>query len=83
MLLYPWPWPRIFFVSLALAVASSLVSSTPPLQLTVRYLQQSQHLTCNKTWPIGAAVYDIIIYDATPSTQYTQAAGSCIIITPY
>ena len=26
---YPWPWPRIFFVSLALA--SSLVSSTPPL----------------------------------------------------
>ena len=24
-----WPWPRIFFVSLALA--SSLVSSTPPL----------------------------------------------------
>ena len=26
----PWPWPRIYFVSLALA--SSLVSSTPPLQ---------------------------------------------------
>ena len=25
-----WPWPRIFFVSLALA--SSLASSTPPLQ---------------------------------------------------
>ena len=25
----PWPWPRIFFVSLALA--SWLVSSTPPL----------------------------------------------------
>ena len=25
----PWPWPQIFFVSLALA--SSLVSSTPPL----------------------------------------------------
>ena len=25
----PWPWPRIFYVSLALA--SSLVSSTPPL----------------------------------------------------
>ena len=24
---WPWPWPRIFFVSLA----SSLVSSTPPL----------------------------------------------------
>ena len=29
----PWPWPRIFFVSLALALASSLVSSTPPLLL--------------------------------------------------
>ena len=29
----PWPWPRIFFVSLA----SSLVSSTPPLQLTYNY----------------------------------------------
>ena len=29
----PWPWPRIFFVSLALA--SSLVSSTPPLLLTL------------------------------------------------
>ena len=26
---WPWPWPRIFFVFLALA--SSLVSSTPPL----------------------------------------------------
>ena len=25
------PWPRIFFASLALALASSLVSSTPPL----------------------------------------------------
>ena len=30
--LCPWPWPRIFFVSLALA--SSLVSSTPPLVST-------------------------------------------------
>ena len=29
----PWPWPRIFFVSLALALASSLVSSTPPLHI--------------------------------------------------
>ena len=28
----PWPWPRIFFVSLALA--SSIVSSTPPLVFT-------------------------------------------------
>ena len=28
----PWPWPRVFFVSLALA--SSLVSSTPPLVFT-------------------------------------------------
>ena len=27
----PWPWPRIFFVSLA----SSLVSSTPPLTSTI------------------------------------------------
>ena len=27
------PWPRIFFVSLALA--SSLVSSTPPLNLVI------------------------------------------------
>ena len=33
----PWPWPRIFFVSLALA--SSLVSSTPPL---VQYLYTYQ-----------------------------------------
>ena len=29
---WPWPWPRIFFVFLALA--SSLVSSTPPLAMT-------------------------------------------------
>ena len=29
----PWPWPRIYFVSLALA--SSLVSSTPPLLLII------------------------------------------------
>ena len=31
----PWPWPRIFFVSLALALASSLVSSTPPLLMLI------------------------------------------------
>ena len=31
----PWPWPRIFFVSLALA--SSLVSSTPPLFFILSY----------------------------------------------
>ena len=31
----PWPWPRIFFVSLALA--SSLVSSTPPLVKRVNF----------------------------------------------
>ena len=31
----PWPWPRIFFVSLALA--SSLVSSTPPLLLSTMH----------------------------------------------
>ena len=30
----PWSWPRIFFVSLALA--SSLVSSTPPLAFTLK-----------------------------------------------
>ena len=29
----PWPWPRIFFVSLGLAL--SLVSSTPPLKLVM------------------------------------------------
>ena len=29
----PWPWPRIFFVSLA----SSLVSSTPPLQIIIEF----------------------------------------------
>ena len=32
---WPWPWPRIFFVSLALA--SSLVSSTPPLIIRLRF----------------------------------------------
>ena len=31
----PWPWPRIFFVSLALA--SRLVSSTPPLLFPRRF----------------------------------------------
>ena len=40
----PWPWPRIFFVSLA----SSLVSSTPPLLLispiqTVHFATQRIH----------------------------------------
>ena len=40
-------------------------------------------LTCNKALPLNAAVYDIIIYDATPTTQYTQTAGSCIIFTRY
>ena len=34
-----WPWPRIFFVSLAFA--SSLVSSTPPLQFKITKLYQA------------------------------------------
>ena len=42
----PWPWPRIYFVSLALA--SSLVSSTPPLILAIvnhwNWLDDSQPL---------------------------------------
>ena len=36
----PWkgcPWPRIFFVFLAMALASSLTSSTPPLRLNLEY----------------------------------------------
>ena len=33
----PWPWPRIFFVSLALA--STLVSSTPPLLLILIFIK--------------------------------------------
>ena len=37
---WPWPWPRIFFVSLALA--SSLVSSTPPLLNTVIFTKLSR-----------------------------------------
>ena len=32
----PWPWPRIFFVPLA----SSLVSSTPPLQASSETINQ-------------------------------------------
>ena len=40
----PWPWPRIFFVSLALALASSLVSSTPPLFSTFTALK----INCKK-----------------------------------
>ena len=34
------PWPRIFFVSLALALASSLASSTPP-RLLILYFEVS------------------------------------------
>ena len=37
----PWPWPRIFFVSLALA--SSLVSSTPPLLRSMLKLRSTVH----------------------------------------
>ena len=35
----PWPWPRIFFVSLALA--SSLVSSTPHLLFCLMFIMTS------------------------------------------
>ena len=40
-----WPWPRIFFVSLALTLASSLVSSTQPLLslIWIRSYFESQH----------------------------------------
>ena len=46
----PWPWPRIFFVSLALALASSLVSSTPPLVLSFQPL----HSGSIRTWVVIA-----------------------------
>ena len=39
----PWPWPRIFFV--ALALASSLVSSTPPLVLREVRVTKTPHGT--------------------------------------
>ena len=44
----PWPWPRIFFVSLALSLASSLVSSTPPLVNTTKIFVHpyNQYLNC-------------------------------------
>ena len=41
----PWPWPRIFFVSLALA--SSPVSSTPPLNQTLLPLMNSSFSSGN------------------------------------
>ena len=75
-----------FFLLLLIAryIADGLYYAyTTDHQLTVHYLQQSQHLTCIKASPLSAGVYDIIIYDATPTTQYTLTAGSCIIITPY
>ena len=40
----PWPWPRIFFVSLALA--SSLVSSTPPLLITTGTVSPEGRYRC-------------------------------------
>ena len=44
----PWPWPRVFFVSLALA--SSLVSSTPPLVYIVLCDPISSPLTRKRRW---------------------------------
>ena len=52
----PWPWPRIFFVSLALA--SSLVSSTPPLETDIAKLYKEKSCSsvekvltyCPKKW---------------------------------
>ena len=43
----PWPWPRIFFVSLALA--SSLVSSTPPLNDLHNSLESKPRLFADNT----------------------------------
>ena len=42
------PWPRIFFVSLTLALASSLVSSTPPLYLCNRKPNEKQNKKLQK-----------------------------------
>ena len=46
---WPWPWPRIFFVSLALA--SSLVFSTPPLVNTILTEDLELHKICAKFLP--------------------------------
>ena len=62
----PWPWPRIFFVSLALA--SSLVSSTPPLLFTFKERQNKLHrssvvyrITCScKSTYIGQTSRNLI-----------------------
>ena len=40
----PWPWPRIFFVSLA----SSLVSSTPPLVFSIMQRRLKKNVTVLK-----------------------------------
>ena len=42
----PWPWPQIFFVSLALA--SSLVSSTPPLLKVALFRNQLRNVYSEK-----------------------------------
>ena len=46
----PWPWPRFFFF-VSLALASSLVSSTPPLLVTMVRLKKS-YLVASKILPM-------------------------------
>ena len=57
-----WPWPRIFFVSLALA--SSLVSSTPPLLCTRQFFVQWQLLR-------GSDTQKCIFYNLTPNEGHS------------
>ena len=57
----PWPWPRIFFVSLALALASSLVSSTPPLPIISFFLSELFNLCLSTgTYPDLMKVAEVI-----------------------
>ena len=58
------PWPRIFFVSLALA--SSLVSSTPPLAVTTKIISCKQQM----------AYAGVVKYE--PSLYFRQICNSCM-----
>ena len=62
----PWPWPRIFFVSLALA--SSLVSSTPPLLSTIIF----KWVPNNNIDPGGTGPFDLMFAKQFEWTPYND-----------
>ena len=79
----PWPWPRIF---MSLALASSLMSSTPPLVLSNKWTQQYMKRSPDKHHLSMLQLHHLCVTSADDCHFYTkneQASVACKVVSPW